>query len=113
MDQRVGAAAMLPESKLKALAVVALARSATVSEMAARHGVSRKFVYQQIHKAHTALDDAFMAATLEECTGTRRGAGARWHVPSVKHLLKRAEHLGVAEGTSSYRRLRVPWNRKS
>ncbi len=31
--------------------IEALARSATVSDLAARHRVSRKFVYQQAHKA--------------------------------------------------------------
>jgi hypothetical protein len=30
--------------------------------LAARHGVSRKFVYQQTHKARAALDDAFSPA---------------------------------------------------
>src|SRR3954451_14505960 len=61
MDQCVGAAARLPESDRKDLAVLALARSATVSELAVRHGVSRKFVYQQTHKARVALDDASRA----------------------------------------------------
>jgi hypothetical protein len=41
----------LPESDRKDLAIQALAGSATVSDLAARHGVSRKFVYQQTHKA--------------------------------------------------------------
>jgi len=45
------------------LAIQALAQSATVSDLAARHGVSRKFVYQQTHKARSALDDAFSPAT--------------------------------------------------
>ena len=30
--------------------------------MAARHGVSRKFIYQQTHKARAVLDDAFSSA---------------------------------------------------
>jgi hypothetical protein len=34
-----------------------------VSDLAARHGVSRKFVYQQTHKAVAALDGAFLSAT--------------------------------------------------
>src|SRR6478672_5325920 len=66
MDQCVSAAARLPESDRKDLAVSALARSATVSDLAARHGVSRKFVYQQTHKARTALDDAFTATTFDD-----------------------------------------------
>jgi hypothetical protein len=66
MDQGVGAAARLPGNDRKDLAVSALARSATVSDLAARHGVSRKFVYQQTHKARAALDDAFTATTCDD-----------------------------------------------
>jgi len=66
MDRCVGAAARLPEGDRKDLAVLALARSATVSDLAARHGVSRKFVYQQTHKAEAALDDAFAASTRDD-----------------------------------------------
>ncbi len=51
MDRCVGAAARLPQSDRKNLAIQALAQSATVSDLAARHGVSRKFVYQQTRKA--------------------------------------------------------------
>jgi len=63
MDRCVGAAAGLPECDRKDLAIQALAQSATISDLAARHGVSRKFVYQQTHKARAALDDAFSSAT--------------------------------------------------
>jgi len=59
MDRGVGAAARLPESDRKDLAIQALAGSGTVSDLAVRHGVSRKFVYQQTHKVRAALDDAF------------------------------------------------------
>jgi hypothetical protein len=62
MDRGVGAAARLPESDRKTWAIQALAGSETVSDLAARHGVSRKFVYQQTHKARTVLDDAFSPA---------------------------------------------------
>ena len=45
MDRGVGAAVRpLPESRRKDLAIQALAGSETVSDLAARHGVSRKFV---------------------------------------------------------------------
>jgi len=44
------------------LAIQVLARSETVSNLAAQHGVSRKFLYQQTHKANAALDDAFLHA---------------------------------------------------
>ena len=67
MDRGVGAAARpLPEIDRKDLAIQALAGSETVSDLAARHGTSRKFVYQQTHKARTALDDAFSPATPDE-----------------------------------------------
>jgi len=66
MDRCVGAAARLPESDRKDLAIQALAQSATISDLAARHGVSRKFVYQQTHKAVGALDDAFLSATPDD-----------------------------------------------
>jgi len=63
MDRGVGAAARLPGNDRKDLAIQALAGSGTVSDLAARHGVSRKFIYQQTHKAVAALDDAFLSAT--------------------------------------------------
>ncbi len=62
MDRCAGAAARLPESDRKDLAIQALAHSETISDLAARHGVSRKFVYQQTHKARIALADAFSPA---------------------------------------------------
>jgi hypothetical protein len=63
MDRGVAAAVRpLPESDRKDLAIPALTRSETVSDLAARHGVSRKFVYQQTHKARATLDDAFSPA---------------------------------------------------
>ena len=62
MNRCVGAATRLPEGDRKGLAIQALARSETVSDLAARHGVSRKFVYQQTYKARAVLDDAFSSA---------------------------------------------------
>jgi transposase-like protein len=66
MGRCVGAAAKLPENDRKDLAVQALARSATVSDLSARHGVSRKFVYQQANKARRALDDAFISTCADD-----------------------------------------------
>jgi hypothetical protein len=62
MNQGIGAAARLPGRERKDLAIHALAGSETVSGLAARHGVSRKFVYQQPDKAREALNDAFSPA---------------------------------------------------
>jgi len=66
VDRGVGAAARLPGSDHKDLAIQALAGSGTVSDLAARHGVSRKFIYQQTHKAVAALDGAFLSATPDD-----------------------------------------------
>jgi len=66
MDRDDGAAARLPQRDREALAIRALARSEPVSDLAVRHGVSRKFVYAQKHKARIALDDAFSSATAED-----------------------------------------------
>ena len=65
MDRCADAAARLPENDRKDLAVRVLARSEPISDLAIRHGVSRKFVYQQTHKARVALDDAFRSAAPE------------------------------------------------
>ena len=66
MDQGIGAAARLPGRERKKLAIHALASSETVTNLAARHGVSRKFVHQQTHKAREALDDAFSPAVPDD-----------------------------------------------
>jgi hypothetical protein len=66
MVRYVGAAAMLPESDRKDLAIQALARSATISDLSIQHGVSRKFVYQQAHKAGAALDGVFSSGAPED-----------------------------------------------
>jgi hypothetical protein len=66
MERSVGAAARLPESDRRELAIQVLAGSTTVSDLAARHGVSRKFVYRQTDKARVALDDAFLASAPED-----------------------------------------------
>src|SRR5918997_621079 len=64
MDRGVGASAVrpLPGSDRRDLAIQALSGSETISDLATRHGVSRKFVYRQTHKARAALDDAFSPA---------------------------------------------------
>jgi hypothetical protein len=66
MDQCVGAAALLAESDRRDLAIEALARSATISDLSVRDGVSRKFIYQQTDRARTALDDAFLSAAADD-----------------------------------------------
>jgi hypothetical protein len=51
-------ARLLPPQARQQLAVDALTGQ-PITELAARHQVSRKFVYQQLHHAHDALDHAF------------------------------------------------------
>ena len=76
MDRCVGAAALLPGSDRKDLAIQALARSATISDLSVRHGVSRKFVYQQTRKASVALDNAFSSATADDAGADTRANNA-------------------------------------
>lgn len=64
-DRDIGAAARLPESDRRDLAIQVMSGTEAISDLAARHGVSRKFVYAQTDKARVALDDAFLTATPE------------------------------------------------
>ncbi|OXJ06556.1 hypothetical protein [Burkholderia sp. AU6039] len=67
MSRSAGAAANLPGSdERKKLAVQALAGLEPISELSARLGVSRKFVYAQKDKASEALDDAFCSAVADD-----------------------------------------------
>jgi hypothetical protein len=99
MDRCAGAAARLPESGRKDLAVQALARSATVSDLSARHGVSRKFVYQQTHKARVALDDAFSSAAVDEEVLFEVKVTKTWlrQVIVALALMCRGSYLGIIE----------------
>src|SRR5690349_22896153 len=99
MDRGVGAAARLPEGDRKDLAIHALAGSETVSDLAARHGVSRKFVYQQTHKARAALDDAFSSATPGEAVLFELAVTKSWlrQVIVALPLICRSSYRGVVE----------------
>ena len=99
MDQSVGAAARLPESDRKNLAIQALARSEPVSDLAARHGVSRKFVYAQKHKARVALDDAFLSGTAEDEVLFELVVTKAWlrQVIVALALISRGSYRGVIE----------------
>jgi hypothetical protein len=48
------------------LALQGLASTQPISTLSAHHGLSRKFVYQQMHKAAEALEHAFDAQVAEE-----------------------------------------------
>jgi len=99
MDRGVGAAAGLPGSDRKDLAIEALAGSATVSDLAARHGVSRKFVYQQTFKARAALDDAFSSATPDDEVLFELAVTKAWlrQVIAGLTLICRSSYRGVVE----------------
>ena len=81
------------------MAIQALAQSETVSHLAAQHGVSRKFVYQQTRKARVALDGAFSPAATDnevlfELTVTK--AWLRQVIVGLT-LICRSSYRGVVE----------------
>jgi hypothetical protein len=59
-------AARLPEVDRIDLAVLAFAGTVTITDLAARHDVSRKFVYQQAHKASVALAEVFSSGAPDD-----------------------------------------------
>jgi hypothetical protein len=62
MSSASSVAASLPAEIRKDIAIRVLSKSKPISHLAAEHQVSRKFVYQQGHKAHQALDESFASA---------------------------------------------------
>jgi hypothetical protein len=99
MDRCVGVAAVLPGNGRKALAMQALARSATISDLSARHGVSRKFIYQQTHKARVALDDAFSPVAPDNEVLLEVKVTKRWLRQAIVALalVCRGSYLGIIE----------------
>src|SRR5882757_5729981 len=99
MSRCVGVAAMLPESDRKDLAIQALARSTTISDLSVRHGVSRKFVYQQARKAGAALDDVFLSGAPEDEVLFQLTVTKTWlrQVIVALTLICRSSYRGVVE----------------
>ena len=99
MDRGVGAAASLPESGRKDLAIQVLAGTDTVSDLAVRHGVSRKFVYAQTDKARMALDEAFLTAAPENEVLFHLAVTKTWlrQVIVALSLICRGSYRGVIE----------------
>ena len=99
MDRGIGTAAKLPGSGRKDLAIQALAGSETVSDLAARHGVSRKFVHRQTHTARAALDDAFSSATMDGEVLFELAVTKTWlrQVIVALPLICRSSYRGVVE----------------
>jgi hypothetical protein len=90
---------MLPESDRKDLAIQALARSTTISDLSVRHSVSRKFVYQQAHKAGAALDDVFFSGAPEDDVLFHLTVSKTWlrQVIVALTLICRSSYRGVVE----------------
>jgi transposase-like protein len=100
MDRGIGAAVRpLPESGRKNLVIQSLAGSETVSNLAAQHGVSRKFVYQQTHKARAALDEAFSSSTPDDEVLFELAVTKTWlrQVIVGLTLICRSSYRGVVE----------------
>src|SRR3954463_4992550 len=100
MDRGVGAAVRrMPDCDRKDLAIQDLAGSETVSNLAARHGMSRKFVSQQTHKARAALDDAFSPAAPDEAVLFELAVTKTWlrQVIAGLTLICRSSYRGVME----------------
>ncbi len=99
MDQGIGTAARLPGCERRALAIHALAGSETVTDLAARHGVSRKFVYQQTHKARAALDGAFSPAVPDSAVLFELAVTKAWlrQLIVALVLICRGSYRGVVE----------------
>ena len=64
-QQPISAAKLEPEQR-KNLAINVLAKTDPVSHLASKHGVSRKFLYQQAQKADSALDEVFENKTKDK-----------------------------------------------
>jgi hypothetical protein len=90
---------MLPESDRKDLAIRALARSTTISDLSVRHSVSRKFIYQQAHKAGAALDEAFLSGPPEDDVLFHLTVSKTWlrQVIVALTLICRSSYRGVVE----------------
>ncbi|MFL9937307.1 hypothetical protein P0D88_52410 [Paraburkholderia sp. RL18-103-BIB-C] len=99
MNRSASVAARLPESERRKLAVQALAGSETISELSARLGVSRKFVYAQRGKASDALNDAFSAAVADDEVLFQLPVTRTWlrQVMLGLTLICRSSYRGVTE----------------
>jgi hypothetical protein len=99
MSRSAGTAAKLPGSERKKLAVQALAGSEPISELSARLGVSRKFIYAQKDKASDALNDAFCSAVADDEVLFQLPVTRTWlrQVMVGLPLICRSSYRGVVE----------------
>jgi hypothetical protein len=66
MSQPTSVAASLSPASRKRLAIEVLSKAKPISHLADQHQVSRKFLYEQRHKADAALDEVFSDAKKEQ-----------------------------------------------
>jgi hypothetical protein len=93
-----GGARALGPAERKDLSVQVLAGTGPIARLAAGHHVSRKFLYEQAHKASAALDEAFDSTEDQEAV--------LFHLPITKDWIRQFV-LGLAlEGHSSFRGIR-------
>ena len=85
----------LDPQQRQALAIAGLAGT-PISQLAAEHAVSRKFVYQQVGKAEQALDDAFAPPAA-------RDEQVLFYLPVTRRWLKRFVLAVLLIGHASYR----------
>ena len=99
MNRSGSVAAKLPQSERRDLAVRALARSESITDLAAELGVSRKFVYEQSHKAIAALDEAFAIGASDEEVLFELKVTRRWlrQMILALTLICRSSYRGVIE----------------
>jgi len=99
MDRGVRAAAKLPVTERADLAILALARSATISDLASEHGVSRKFIYAQAGKARVALGEAFLSAAEDDDVLFQVAVSKAWlrQVIVALPLICHSSYRGVVE----------------
>jgi len=77
-------AARLPEADRINLAVLALAGTATITDLAAGHNVSRKFVYQQANKASLPWPKFFLRAhRMTKCCSRCLAWSAEQHTVAI------------------------------
>jgi hypothetical protein len=99
MERTVGAAARLSQIDRAELALLALAGSEPISDLAVQHGVSRNFVYQQANKARCAVDEAFLSAATDDTVLFEIQVTKRWlrQVIVALALMCRSSYLGILE----------------
>ena len=92
---RSSAATCSPQQRQK-LALQALARTTPITELAARHDVSRQFIYRQADKAQEALDTAFDDDDTDEQT-------VLFDLPVTKGWIRSFVIAQILIGHSAYR----------